>query len=659
MSLARMQKIEIYALLDERERLLKTLQDLAVIEITDFVGVGDDGKNSPDQNENIYINNGELDNRISEIGRSLGFLEQIVPVKPGIIEQFAGIKTFLTPVQYENYLKQAERLDEVMDQLIHLESELAQMQVKRNQFLTVIQTLNPWESLSFSNEALSGTQTIQVLLGSTQFTAAEIKTALDGLEQAVYFETVHEASQNTLFVLVVERVNFNPVLSALSKFNLTSVNLPAFETTVAGKIQELTLEIEKLNLAEAKNREKVTELAAEKPLLQVFYDSLINERYRNDEAVKLIYAQNCYGVSGWIPEDKIQILQDQLNKENLKYVLKTKTPEEGEVSPTILLNNNVLSPFEYLVQSFSFPQAHEVDPTPLIAPFFFIFFGIALGDAGYGVILSLICAVFLVKIKMGPVGKRISWMFLLSGLGAVVVGILTGSVLSLPNLKFGLFNPLENPILLLVIVLALGLIQLYLGVIVSAWSSIKERRWADVFWNQGFWLFFLTSVILVLGKDAFGLSQYSTTFTYLLMISAAGLIIGNTRGKKGIIKKLLAIPGGLFTIYGSIGFFSDVLSYSRLMALGLSGGVMGGIMNQLAWMVVENVPFFGWIIGGLIFLFGHTLNLALSVLGAYVHSSRLQYLEFFGKFYEGGGKPFTPFKNKPKYTFLINEREAN
>jgi V/A-type H+-transporting ATPase subunit I len=136
------------------------------------------------------------------------------------------------------------------------------------------------------------------------------------------------------------------------------------------------------------------------------------------------------------------------------------------------------------------------------------------------------------------------------------------------------------------------------------------------------------------------------------------VVISATRGKKGILKKLLAIPGGLYNIYGSIGFFSDVLSYSRLMALGLSGGVMGGIMNQLAWLVIQSVPVIGWIFGGMIFLFGHALNFGLSILGAYVHSSRLQYLEFFGKFYEGGGKPLTPFKTEHKYTFVTNEEEA-
>jgi V/A-type H+-transporting ATPase subunit I len=162
----------------------------------------------------------------------------------------------------------------------------------------------------------------------------------------------------------------------------------------------------------------------------------------------------------------------------------------------------------------------------------------------------------------------------------------------------------------------------------------------------------------VLGKDVIGLKAYATQLNYLLLTAAILMVIGNTYGKKGFVAKLLAIPGGLYSIYNTIGFFSDVLSYSRLMALGLSSGVMGGIMNQLGVQVFNSMPVIGWIFGVAILIFGHALNFALSVLGAYVHSSRLQYLEFFGKFYEGGGRPFTPFHIKPKYTFLINKREA-
>jgi len=649
-----MKKIQIYALQEDKERLLKAVQELAVIELSEF----EPGPEIATAAANPANLNGELDLKIAEIGRALGFLDQIAPIKPGIVEQFAGVKTYLTPTEFAGYLKQEERLRQVLGELREIEAKLSQLQINRNQLQTLTDTLTPWEKLDLEAASLKGTESIQVILGLSE-APEKLLEALTEMEAPFYYECLGRNNQNANLLFIAQREDFPKILAELGKNSFTPVTLPTFETTVAAKLNEIRLTRGRLEKEEARQRAAAVALAETRPLLQVFHDTWNNQRQRNDESRKLINGESSLGVSGWIMADKAPVLQEKLAQLNILNTIVLSDPEEGEEPPTVLKNKPVLTPFEYLVQSFSNPLPREIDPTPLIAPFFFIFFGIALGDAGYGIILSIICAVILLKLKIGPVGKKISWMFLLSGLGAVGFGLLTGSVLSLPNLKFGVFSPLENPILLLIIVLALGMVQLYLGVIVSAWGNIKEGRWADVLWNQGFWLFFLTSVVLALGKDAFGLGGYSTTLNYLLLFAAAGVVIGNTRGKKGIVAKLLAIPGGLFTIYGSIGFFSDVLSYSRLMALGLSGGVMGGIMNQLAGMVIQSVPIIGWVLGAVIFLFGHILNLALSVLGAYVHSSRLQYLEFFGKFYEGGGRTFTPLKNKPKYTFLINEREAN
>jgi V/A-type H+-transporting ATPase subunit I len=187
--------------------------------------------------------------------------------------------------------------------------------------------------------------------------------------------------------------------------------------------------------------------------------------------------------------------------------------------------------------------------------------------------------------------------------------------------------------------------------------NIRDGRVADAIWKQGFWLLFLTGILLTVGAPQLGWEQYALHIKYGTVIAAALLIIGNTRGKKGLLSKLMAIPGGILNIYGSVGFFSDVLSYSRLMALGLSGGVMGSIINMFVRMT-WGVPVIGWLFSILIFLFGHALNMGLNVLGAYVHSSRLQYLEFFNTFFEGGGKPFTPLKIENINIFLKKEREV-
>lgn len=660
MGIAQIKKVHIYALRDQAERMVKVLQDLSIIEIAPFVLENDSEKlvlESIDQD--VTQQNSEIDRQLAEISRAINFLELIEPVKPNIIEQFAGVKTYLTPSELEALLASEGRLPAILTEIQQVEVNFNQLQARRNQVLSLYDTLKDWSRLDLSYQDLKGTKNLQITLYAADLSESKIVSLLSEVDHPFYLEIVNQTGQQTLFLLVTERTEYAAFQGVLNKNNINTVILPVFETTIAAKLAKLDAELQTISQEENTIRAKIKTLNQEKRLLHAVYDSLLSDKERNEATRRFVVSKRSFGITGWVLQKDIAKLQQELDQQQFQYLMVTSDPEAGEEVPVVLKNNSLVEPFEYLIHSFSYPQSSEVDPTPTIVPFFFIFFGIAVGDAGYGLLLAAICAILLLKLKMGPIGRRLSKMFLFSSFGAILIGILTGSFFSLGFFsKFGIFDPVEQAIPFLIIAFGLGVVQLFFGIIVSSWRSIKEGRWADAFWNQGLWLLFLISVMLVLGKDAVGLSAYSNLFNYLLLFSALGVLISNTRGKKGIVAKLLAIPGGLGTLYGSIGFFSDVLSYARLMALGLSGAVMGGIMTQLAGQAFNSMPVIGWIFGAVIFVVGHLLNFALSVLGAYVHASRLQYLEFFGKFYEGGGKPFTPLRNKPKYTFLINEGEA-
>jgi V/A-type H+-transporting ATPase subunit I len=659
MALAKTAKISIFGLQHERKQMLKTLQDSGLMEITDLGAFRDEEATGLSRvTAELRGNMADVDQKLAAVARGLAFLDRIMPIRPNMVEQFAGVKTYLTPEEFDRILKDEGRLQRALTTFDQMERELNAIQNRRVQSQTIVSNLLPWSNLQLPYAAVQGSDSIGVIFGSMNHTLAELEAALNEEEVSFYLEQVNEEDKNILFVLFARKDVWESIQTVLSRFNVNQVKLPDFETTVADKIKQIREELTRLSREETGIKEQVRSLEGERKVLQVFYDALSNERNRLEIAGQLLHGDQSFMFEGWVAADRLSGLEEALSKAKLKFVIAPAEIEEGEQPPTMLQNNPVITPFEYLVQSFSYPLNVEIDPTPSVAPFFFIFFGIALGDAGYGLILALICGIFLLRLKMGPVGKKISWMFLFSGIGAVLFGLMTGSVLSLENIKFGLFNPLQNPILLLIIALGLGLVQLYYGIFISAFLGIKDGRTGEVIANQGTLLFFITSVLLVLGKDFIGLKAYATNLNYLLLAAAITMVAGNAYGKKGFVAKLLAIPGGLYSIYNTIGFFSDVLSYSRLMALGLSSGVMGGIMNQLAAQVFNSIPVIGWIFGAVILIFGHALNFALSVLGAYVHSSRLQYLEFFGKFYEGGGRPFTPFHNKLKYTFLVNKREA-
>lgn len=651
-----MKKIQIFALRDDLDKLLKLLQKMSVLEVTEF-STSEEVAGIP-QTEAIQAKQLECDLKLAEIAKALGFFNQIVPVKPNMVEQFAGIKTYLTPVEYQQLLTQGDRCLELQQQLQDLESELNRLNSEFTKVEAQKEIFKPWLSLSLPEEALKGTSNVNFLIAEVEATATQIEGFLSSTELPYWFDVVSCQGSLTRLVLAFSRDNQAAFQEVLNRNSVTTINLPSFGSSTAAKFAELEQEISQIDCNRDAIRNKVTELVPERPILQAFYDNYLTEREKIESLNKFVFGSNAVGISGWVLTDMFEQLEAKIAQSGILHVMQEITPDEGEEQPILLENNEMLRPFEYLVDSFSYPTVDEVDPTWAVAPFFFIFFGIALGDAGYGILLAFVCWVFLTKLKLGPVGKKISKMFLFSGIGAILIGILTGSFFSLNGIPFAVFKPLEQPIVFLVIALALGLIQLELGVLIVAWGNLKRGKVLEFLLGQVCWLGFLNGVVLLLVQFMGGLN-FGAWLLPMLLISMVGLVVNNMLDKKGVWAKLMAIPGSFFTFYGSIGFFSDVLSYSRLMALGMSGCVMGSIMNQLAAMVFNSAPVVGWIGGALIFLFGHALNMALCVLGAYVHSSRLQYLEFFGKFFEGGGRPFKPLQNKQKYTFLINEREAN
>jgi V-type ATPase 116kDa subunit family. len=230
-------------------------------------------------------------------------------------------------------------------------------------------------------------------------------------------------------------------------------------------------------------------------------------------------------------------------------------------------------------------------------------------------------------------------LLLLCGISSAIWGALFGGwfgdMFGIPALWF---NPLNDPMTMLVFSLALGVIQIFTGLGMKAYINIKNGHIIDAIFDQGFWLIFLTGLLML------AIPNFMKVATVVALIGALGLVLTQGRSKRGVIMKFLS---GLVSLYGLSGYLSDVLSYSRLLALCLSGSVIAMVMNTLARMLGGGV--LGFILGLIILIVGHVFNLAISGLGCYVHSSRLQYVEFYGKFYEGGGKPFSPFKLSLKY----------
>jgi V/A-type H+-transporting ATPase subunit I len=290
-----------------------------------------------------------------------------------------------------------------------------------------------------------------------------------------------------------------------------------------------------------------------------------------------------------------------------------------------------------------------------MTPFFVMFFGLMLSDGGYGIILSVLSAIILWRFKLQDNTRKFMKLMFFCGLSTMFWGLMFGGWFGISALvPYAVwFDMVSNPELMLSWSLLFGVIHMYVGLALKAANLIRRGKYIDALFDAGFWYVFFTGAVLTLLPYAPAVNQetaaqLSNVGKYVLAAGAVLLILTQGRGKKGIIKKFF---GGLSSLYDVIGFLSDILSYSRLLALGLATSIIAGIVNQMSVMfdmpVVLKV-----IVAAAILLIGHVINFGINVLGAYVHSCRLQYLEFFGKFFTGGGEAFSPLKANTKYIQL-------
>jgi len=435
----------------------------------------------------------------------------------------------------------------------------------------------------------------------------------------------------------------------------------------AKRIEVLKEKIRKLEEETREAEAKMTDLAVNRDDLRLISDyfRIRAEKYR--VLGNLAQSENTFFISGYVPEKEAGKVADILEN-RFDAVVEICDLDEGEESPVQLENNVFSASTEGVVESFGLPKKGEIDPTFIMSFFYVFLFGLMLSDAAYGLIISLACGIVLWKYKGMEEGlKKSLRMFFFCGLSTLFWGLMFGGffgdlVKVVANTFFHKdmalqavwFEPLNDPMRLLLYSLLFGIIHLFTGLGIKGYMMIKDGRYLDCLYDVGFWFALLIGLLLLLIPSELFASIAGQTFIFpafvnvlakvLTIIGLVGIILMSGRRKKN---PALRIALGLYDIYGITSWLSDVLSYSRLLALGLATGVIAQVVNSMASMMGDGI--LGAIFFIVVFIIGHTLNLAINLLGAYVHTNRLQYVEFFGKFYEGGGRPFEPFKQNTKY----------
>ncbi len=369
--------------------------------------------------------------------------------------------------------------------------------------------------------------------------------------------------------------------------------------------------------------------------------------------------ESSFVVEGWLRAADRRAFVRGIEERFDEIELYIRRPEKDEEPPIDLVNRSLADPFEFVTTLYGRPIYRETDPTPMLAPFFILFFALCLTDAGYGLSLSAVSALILMRFKpSGGAGKLMRLLFM-GGLATAAIGLVTGGIFGIeisnfpqPLRELILINPLDEPMKMLNIAFLLGLFHMLFGMGIRMVSNFRAGLVWDALFGDLLWILFLIA-LAPLGFSAilggyvppqllFWSKRASLAIALLVFLSGG-------RGQKGIIKRFFK---GIIGFYDIVGYFGDVLSYARLLALGLATSAIALAVNGIAAMV-KGLPFYtGYVVAALILVLGHGFNMAVNTLGAFVHSGRLQYLEFFSKFFTGGGREFKPFGNERRHSVV-------
>ena len=364
-------------------------------------------------------------------------------------------------------------------------------------------------------------------------------------------------------------------------------------------------------------------------------------------------------LEGWINAAKRSALEATCAEKNIAAIMSDLEPNEGEEPPVDIVNNSFIQPFEVVTRLYGMPGHKDLDPTLFLAGFFFLFFGLSLTDVGYGVFLMAVAIMILTLFKVAPVVRTFAKLLLFMGLGSALVGLLFGGYLgiapeALPSWlrAIQVFDPIGNPLPVFYLALGLGVFQVMVGMFLKIYSDAKNGELMNGILDQGPWLFVFFVAIAYLGVTT-GYANFATPDQLINLIYVGLVLVVLASGRKGktILEK---VQSAALSLYNSIGYFSDILSYSRLLALGLATTALAFAVNLIA-EIVSGTPVVGPVLAIVVLVIGHLFTLAVNTLGAFIHSARLQFVEFFGKFIAGTGREFKPLKRTAEHITIADE----
>ena len=710
MAIVEMRKLTMLGLVDEKDRLLKQLSFCRCVEVADSPFV--------EGTEALEVKKDELTAAISRVKNAIeGFStlkkealnlngyakREIVALEKAVKKQGAELAHQTTALVYAGSEKadelalyqptkvakfppaevfSFEKFDEIgrtipeMNAIMSdVESALARLAAIRSEMVsltTLRGQLLPYRELTVAFSELENTKnTIWNIGVISAYTYDKFAAAFADNELAQVFK-LSSYNANCVYGVLCHRSVSEEVAAKIQEFETVPCSFD-MAVTAGRKIDEINAGLRELGIESKTIADEYAERLTDVEKLKHLYDYYVLELRKAESAERCRTTAKTFLLTAWLPEKKTDKVISALEKSGAVVAYEITEPKPNDDVPTLTHNPKLVAAFEGITNMYGAPSYREHDPNPFVAVFYFLFFGIMLGDAGYGLVLTAGCLALMVLRRPTQRKSPMLLMLMLCGISTILWGATLGGWFAIDNIgflaKISWFNPMKEPLKMFVVSLVLGAMQLSVGFLlggITAWENADKLGaklggfCSNVAWSVIMIAFFfvLPMLMRILGMIT-ELSDAQNTLVsigkYIAFAGVGLLVLGGVLGKKNPLKMLTGIFGNL---YGSLNVLSDILSYTRIFGLGLTSGVIGYVLNVLAGLLIDMIPVAGYVFAIGILVVGHTFNLAINTLGAYVHNSRLQFIEFFGHFYDGTGYLFRPLGDEMKYTYIEDNNVA-
>ncbi|MBO8127161.1 MAG: V-type ATP synthase subunit I [Firmicutes bacterium] len=649
MSLAPMTRIAIVTPKTLRDELLNLLQKVEAVEITDLIET-DLLPPETETAEEISQRIQQLTGDLKKVQSTIRFLRETFRPKQSIIDQFASTRLPVPETLYYEVANDPKSVIDLCSRVQDLERQWSELNKLKAHCEQELESLKPWLNLDVPLKDVGETAYCQIKLGVFKiqvYPDLVLEAQEELVDCPIHLEVINETSQEVYVFVIYQKDKASQVSTLLSKYGFSEVVLPEDYGSIHEAYQDTVQKLESIQKQMEKIHQQLAEWNESAAQVYSLSDILRSEIQKAEAAQKFGYTGHAVVVNGWCRADRYADLKKAVEEAIPVCVVEAREPAEDEVPPVDFDNPKLVKPYEIITTTAGIPKQGSPDPTPALAPFFFAFFGIALGDAGYGIILTILAIWLMKRTRAVGDGKNFLKVLIMGGVSTFAFGVVTGSWFG-DLLPIGpiWFNPVDDPIRMLIVALVLGLLHLYVGLGVTFVHNLKNGRVWDAIFDQGLWWVFISGLALMIigaGKPA----------QYAAIAGGLGLVLTQGRKEKSLLKKIFK---GIASLTGVSDYLSDVLSYSRLLALGLATSVIGVVINDVSAMVGD-IPIIGIFIVAVILVFGHLFNMLINVVSAYVHTSRLQYVEFFSKCFESGGRLFKPFALRTKMVQIVADRE--